>query len=205
MNHFTLAINDESVNRKFKEHRYNQIQVPFAVYQVAEFMYTLYGLFMLNSDNFKDWMLEDETNLLEPTTKQRTFYLSLSLIGIVIIVAVFALARIPKLRRCYDAICILTILKVTLLAYLSQNFDPRNPREYIYWAILLIFHNSFIFIIFGVNGTLDMLASAVIPGVGILAQGVYVWSVRNDAGFTSVPIVFAIIAVSVFNYILHRE
>jgi hypothetical protein len=64
-----------------------------------------------------------------------------------VMMAVFLVGKF-KLPRMLEWTCTLFVVNVCVTSYLVQPFNPANPREFVDWALILLFRCAVICLLF---------------------------------------------------------
>jgi len=75
-----------------------------------------------------------------------------------------------KYESCYEAIVFVYVVQLCLEAYLINPFDVTNPREFLYWSVIITLRCCLLETVFGVNGIYDAAMSVFAPGIAIFSM-----------------------------------
>jgi hypothetical protein len=141
--------------------------VPFALHWIFEVLFKVYILCLEDFD-VVDW--KDEDSELIPTKEFKQHTYAGNLCFYCAILAVF-LAGKHKIPRLLELICTLFIVIICVTSYLIQPYNPEYPREFLNWALILLFRCAVVCLLFQINGTYDVLISTLSPMIIIIAGG----------------------------------
>ena len=100
--------------------------------------------------------------------------------------------------------CSLFIVNICVTGYLLQPFDPDHPREFVNWALILLFRCAVICLLFQINGCWDVAFSTLSPLVIIIANGFKI-SATDDLAWMCVWILLTVVCMFILNYMIAKD
>jgi hypothetical protein len=93
---------------------------------------------------------------------------------------------------------------ICVTSYLIQPYNPEYPREFLNWALILLFRCAVVCLLFQINGTYDVLISTLSPMIIIIA-GAFKIVREEDLAWIFPYISVTVICMFILNYIIARE
>jgi hypothetical protein len=120
-----------------------------------------------------------------------------------VIMAVF-LAGHFKIPRMLEWICSLFVVNICVTSYLVQPFNPDHPREFVNWALILLFRCAVICLLFQINGCWDVAFATLSPLVIIIAGG-FKLGATEDLPWMLAWILLTFVCMFILNYMIARD
>ena len=151
----------------YREFRYDNQTLPFILHWIFEVLFRVYILCLEDYDII-DWNDEDKGLVTSKEFKQHTYFGNLCFYCVILTVFLVGKYKIPRLQ---ELICTLFIGNICVTSYFIQSFNPEHPRQFLNFALILLFRCAVVCLLFQINGTYDVLISTLSPMIIIIADG----------------------------------
>ena len=125
------------------------------------------------------------------------------LFGFICILLLFLLARF-KYPILYNAINPLWTLNVCIFNYLYMPFNPDKPREFVFFAVILLFRTMTACTVFQMNGMYDLISTMAMTLAVIIARS-FAMDKINSVGYTVFPLLMAVFGLCVLMFVIAVE
>jgi len=139
---------------------------------------------------------------LTPNRSERVNFQWGEFAGYILITVLFFLAR-SKYTRLHDVLCPLLVANICWFNFSYMPFNPSFPREYVFWAIILIFRCSIVTTLFQLNGSYDLAWTFLVSMATIIGRANLID--RENSYWLIMPVFTAIIGCTAYNGIIARE